>query len=120
MMPPEARPHDDKTMRARFRPVLWILVAGSQSARLYQSDGKGDLRLIGKTDHGDVTLRLESGIKARHYDRLVMVAAKPVLNSLRKMMSATVQDMVLAEIGKNLSNLPDTALRMELEKIVWF
>ncbi len=68
----------------------------------------------------DVATRLDQAANENAFDRLVLAAAPKTLGRLRRLLTAPVQDRIVAEIDKDLTKMGEKALQAELEKIVWF
>lgn len=60
---------------------------------------------------------LEKHRAQSHYDRLVIAAAPHLLGELRKHLTAPVQDVVLAELDKNLADTPVDELPTHLVSV---
>lgn len=63
---------------------------------------------------------LEDAVRQDAFDRLVLVAAPRTLGDLRTALSAPVHARIMAEVGKDLTNMPQNKLRQELNEIAWF
>ena len=61
---------------------------------------------------------LEAKAKAGAYDRLVIAAAPIALGNLRKVLSDHVKKTVVAELDKDLSNIPTAQLDRHLDGII--
>jgi len=65
-----------------------------------------------------VAAELEKKAKAGTYDRLVIAAAPIALGNLRKALSEHVKKTVVAELDKDLTNLPTPQLEKHLDGII--
>ncbi|ODT79275.1 MAG: hypothetical protein ABS76_20670 [Pelagibacterium sp. SCN 64-44] len=61
---------------------------------------------------------LEEKAKAGAYDRLVIAAAPIALGNLRKVLSDHVKKTIVAELDKDLTNLPTPQLSKHLDGII--
>lgn len=65
-----------------------------------------------------VAAMLDKKAQQGHFDRLVIVAAPIALGDIRKAISASVQKAVVAELNKDLTNLPTAQLNEHLDGIL--
>lgn len=65
-----------------------------------------------------VAAELDRRAKAGTYDRLVVAAAPIALGNLRKALSNHVKNTVIAELDKDLTNLPTSQLDKHLDGIL--
>lgn len=65
-----------------------------------------------------VAVELDRRAKAGAYDRLVIAAAPIALGNLRKSLSDHVKKTVIAELDKDLTNLPTSQLDKHLDGIL--
>lgn len=63
---------------------------------------------------------LDTAEREKIYDRLILVAAPRTLGDLREALSKNVFSRVMAEVDKELTEMPETKIKKHLEKIVWF
>lgn len=61
---------------------------------------------------------LDEKLKEKAFDRLIIAAAPQALGTLRKSISAPVKKMVMAEIPKDLTNIPNGDLGKHFEDIL--
>ena len=83
--------------------------------RVFDSAGQGRHAMEPKTDPKEVekdkflrelTELLERGAQNGEYDRLVLCAAPHALGELRSLLPKSVQDKMMAELDKDLTNTP--------------
>lgn len=53
------------------------------------------------------------------FDKIVLVAAPKFLGALRSAMPVSLMPYIVAEINKDLVNMPEKALKKELDAILW-
>ena len=61
---------------------------------------------------------LADGSRDRAYDRLILVAAPSALGDLRAALSPEVRAKVVAEVPKDLTKVPDTAVAEHLKDVL--
>lgn len=61
---------------------------------------------------------LQEGANRRRFDRLVLVAAPKTLGDLREILPDTVKKMVVAEVDKDLTNVPERDLPKHLRDVL--
>lgn len=64
----------------------------------------------------DLSHRLEKAAGSHSFDRLVIVAAPKTLGDLRDLLPSTVKDRVVAEVDKDLTNVPLSDLGKHLDQ----
>ncbi len=108
---------------------IWILVGDNHFVRIYNKVN-GDIELIGEAESdnqinnthfaNDITNFLEQVETFDVFDKLIIVAAPPMLDELNSSFSKLVENKIIAEIHKDLNNFKDDDLKEELNKIIWF
>lgn len=63
---------------------------------------------------------LESRLKSRSFDRLVLVAPPAMLAKLRKMISPAVRQTVATEIEMDLTDIPTSEIAQHLADVTLF
>lgn len=110
------------------RPRIWIMVIDEHLARIFIKNN-GRPALIGEAEPtaGDLAAFaseigdwLDNAVRQDAFDRLVLIAAPAILESLRHVLPGPVQNRIVADVRKDLSGLPPQQLETELDKIVWF
>ena len=72
-----------------------------------------------KRSFAEATLaRLEAGLAAHAFSRLVIVAPPVTLGDLRRAMSKSLSDHVSAEVAKDLVKVPNDQIRSHLKEVV--
>src|SRR5918995_970168 len=121
-------------------PTTWILIADGARARLLEQDRKSrhfnptseqeffgsraQSKEIASDDRGrsfDSAARglsdhLEKAANQHRFDRLVLVAAPKALGDLRELLPKTVHGKIVAEIDKDLTNVPTRELGKHLDE----
>lgn len=64
----------------------------------------------------DLADHLEKAANEHRFDRLVLVAAPKALGDLRGLLPKTVQSKIVAEINKDLTNIPTPDLAKHLDE----
>ncbi|TAL31943.1 MAG: host attachment protein [Alphaproteobacteria bacterium] len=54
------------------------------------------------------------------YDRLILVAAPRTLGDMRESLSKNVFSRIIAEVDKELTEMPEAKVKKHLNEIVWF
>ncbi|WP_224703025.1 host attachment protein [Devosia aquimaris] len=102
-------------------------IVTDRPGRSFSSAGPGRSAMEPKTDpveHREtefvksVAATLDAKLQEGAFDRLVVVAAPIALGDLRKAMTPNVQKAVMAEINKDLTNLPTAQLPQHLEGVL--
>lgn len=102
-------------------------IVSDRPGRSFSSNGMGRSAMEPRTDpveHREtefvksVAATLDSQLQAGAFDRLVVVAAPIALGDLRKAMTPAVQKAVMAEINKDLTNLPTAQLPQHLASVL--
>ena len=102
-------------------------IVTDRPGRSFSAAGPGRSAMEPKTDpveHREtefvksVAATLDSKLQEGAFHRLVVVAAPIALGDLRKAMSPNVQKAVMAEINKDLTNLPTAQLPQHLEGVL--
>ncbi len=109
-------------------PRIWVIVAGVKKARLYrhmESALESIADLSGGWRAEEYFLRcladwLEQAVREDAFDRLVVIAAPPMLERLRGAFSQRVHARIVAEISRELSDMDERTLSAALKEIVWF
>lgn len=90
-------------------------IASDRPGRSFDSAGEGRHAMEPSTDpqrHAefafarDVAHRLEDAVNRHRFDRLVVVAAPRMLGDLRGFLPHTVRERIVAEVDKDLTNVP--------------
>jgi protein required for attachment to host cells len=63
---------------------------------------------------------LDRAEQEKVYDRLILVAAPRTLGDLRDVLSKNVFSRVIAEVDKELTEMPEAKVKKHLNDIVWF
>lgn len=63
---------------------------------------------------------LDKAEKDKVFDRLIIIAPLAVLNQMRIHFSPNIQQSIIAELDKNLTQLSEKDLYDYLENIIWF
>ena len=66
----------------------------------------------------ETVARLETGLAANAFSRLVIVAPPVTLGDLRQAMSKSLSDHVAAEVAKDLVKVPNDQIRSHLKDVV--
>jgi len=61
---------------------------------------------------------LDEKLQKKAFDRLILAAAPQALGTLRKSISSQVKQTVMAEIPKDLTNIPNTELGKHFEDVL--
>jgi len=69
---------------------------------------------------GQIAARLDSALKRDAYDRLVLVAPAHMLGDLRKAITPEMREVVLAEVAKDLTKVPNDEVASHLEGVMLF
>ena len=102
-------------------------IASDRPGRSFSSEGPGRSAMEPPTDpaeHREAEFvrefaeELDRKAKAGAYDKLVIASAPSALGNLRKFMSDHVKDRVIAEIDKDLTNVPEPKLGKHFQDIV--
>ncbi len=102
-------------------------INADRPGRSFSSVGPGRSAMEPKTDPADhreaefvrsVAGILDEKAKSGAFDRLVIAAAPIALGNLRKAMSEHVKKTVVAELNKNLTNVPTPQLDRHLDGII--
>ena len=108
-------------------PLMAQEIVSDKPGRSYSSVGHGRSAIQPKTDpveHRETEFvkslarMLERKRQEGEYDRLVIAAAPIALGEIRKAMSPGVKKTILAELDKDLTNLPTPQLDRHLESII--
>lgn len=122
-------------------PRIWLIVADRAQAILFRKTPSGLERIAdirkgntrGRHDDGSETAArsddafiqklaawLDTAERERVFDRLVLVAAPRTLGNFREALSKNVFNRVAAEVGKDLTTLPEPEIKAHLQDIIWF
>lgn len=102
-------------------------IVSDKPGRSFSSNGAGRSAMEPRTDpaeHRETTFvksvadMLDSKLQQGLFDRLVIVAAPIALGDIRKAMSGQVRKAVIAELNKDLTNLPTAQLDQHLDGIL--
>jgi protein required for attachment to host cells len=102
-------------------------INADRPGRSFSSVGPGRSAMEPRTDPVDhreaefarsVAAVLDEKAKAGAYDRLVIAAAPVALGNLRKVMSEHVKKTVVAELAKDLTNVPTPQLDRHFDGII--
>jgi protein required for attachment to host cells len=102
-------------------------IVTDRPGRSFSSNGSGRSAMEPKTDpveHREtefvksVAASLDTQLQAGAFDRLVIVAAPIALGDIRKAMTPAVKKAVVAELSKDLTNLPTAQLPQHLEGVL--
>ncbi|UYO00797.1 MAG: host attachment protein [Devosia sp.] len=102
-------------------------INADRPGRSFSSVGPGRSAMEPKTDPAEhreaefvrsVAQVLEAKAKSGAYDRLVIAAAPIALGNLRKALSDHVKKTVVAELDKDLTNLPTPQLNKHFDGII--
>lgn len=67
-----------------------------------------------------IAARLDNALKSEAYDRLVLVAPAHMLGDLRKAITPDVRKVILAEVAKDLTKVPNNEVANHLEGVMVF
>jgi protein required for attachment to host cells len=107
-------------------------IASDDRGRSFDSAGRGQPGDVGGQRHGmeprtdpqryaeyefarDLSVHLEKAANEHRFDRLVLVAAPKALGDLRGLLPKTVQGRIVAEVAKDLTNIPTRDLGKHLD-----
>lgn len=102
-------------------------INADRPGRSFSSVGPGRSAMEPKTDPADhreaefvrsVAHVMEEKAKSGAYDRLIIAAAPLALGNLRKLLSDHVKKTVVAELDKDLTNVPTPQLDKHLDGII--
>lgn len=108
-------------------PLMAQEIVTDKPGRSHSSVGHGRSAIQPKTDpveHRETVFvkslaqMLERKRQEGEYDRLVIAAAPIALGEIRKAMTPAVKKTILAELDKDLTNLPTPQLDRHLESII--
>jgi protein required for attachment to host cells len=107
-------------------------IASDDRGRSFDSSGRGQPSDVGGQRHGmeprtdpqryaeyafarDLSVHLEKAANEHRFDRLILVAAPKALGDLRRLLPKSVHDKIVAEIDKDLTNVPTRDLGKHLD-----
>jgi protein required for attachment to host cells len=65
-----------------------------------------------------IASKLDSHLQSGKFDRLIVVAAPAALGDIRKAFTPAVQKAVIAEVSKDLTNMPTAELHKHIDGII--
>lgn len=110
-----------------IQPLQTQDINADRPGRSFSSVGPGRSAMEPKTDPADhreaefvrsVAEVMDGKAKAGDFDRLVIAAAPIALGNLRKVMSDHVKKTIVAELDKDLTNVPTAQLERHFDGII--
>ena len=102
-------------------------IVSDRPGRSFASHGTGRSAMEPKTDPVDyretefvksVAATMDRKLQDGAFDRLIIVAAPIALGDIRKAITASVKKTIIAELNKDLTNLPTAQLAQHLDGII--